>query len=264
MTKSKGSRGELIENIWLHLGIVTRGLGNKEVVLVHILFTQDSWEILSVHNVLHLSNDNSSGLLVESLVILEVLGQIFLQLVGDSVVFPHEDDVHGCQERMFIDSVVPGHKVLLCLGSQQIPVWSEVQLLLGRRLVGDLVDGQEAVLVGPEDRGGLLVTPVDIGSVHKGGEFIILLSDGPLTDRGGADKVEAGGGEVDPGVEPVPGRDGNREALGVTQPRLGTTVQAVCNRKICICGNLVTFRFNTKCLYFSSASLGRLRKKFKK
>ena len=91
----------------------------------------------------------------------------------------------------------------------------------------------------------LLVTPVDIGSVHKGGELIVLLPHRPLTDRGGADKVEAGGGEVDPGVEPVPGRDGNREALRVTQTRLGTTIKTFCNRKIIICGNLVTFRINT-------------------
>ena len=69
------------------------------------------------------------------------------------------------------------------------------------------------------------------------------------------DEVEAGCGEVDPGVEPVPGRDGNREALRVTQTRLGTTIKAFCNRKIIICGNLVTFRINTiKWLYFSSAA----------
>ena len=239
VTKSKGSRGELIENIWLNLGVITRSLGYKETVLVHILFAQDSRKILSVYNVLHLSNDNSSALLVESLVVLEVLRQIFLQLVGDSVVFPHEDDVHGCQERMLIDSVVPGHKVLLCLGSQQIPVRSEVELLLGWRLVGDLVDGQKTVLVCPEDGGVLLAAPVNIGSVHEGGEFIVLLSHGPLTHRGGADKVEAGGGEVDPGVEPVPGGDGNGEALRVAQTGLGTTIKAFCKRKIIICGNLV-------------------------
>ena len=231
VTKSKGSRGELIENIWLNLGVITRSLGYKETVLVHILFAQDSRKILSVYNVLHLSNDNSSALLVESLVVLEVLRQIFLQLVGDSVVFPHEDDVHGCQERMLIDSVVPGHKVLLCLGSQQIPVRSEVELLLGWRLVGDLVDGQKTVLVCPEDGGVLLVTPVDIGSVHKGSELIVLLPHRPLTDRGGPDKVKAGGSEVDPGVEPVPGGDGDWEALGVTNTWLLATVEGLCNWK---------------------------------
>ena len=240
VTKSEGSGGELIENIGFHLGIITRSLGNKETVLVHIFLPQDSWQILPVHDVLHLSDDNPSRLLVESLVLLEVLRQILLQLVGDPVVFPHEHDVHGGQERMLVDPVVSGHEVLLCLGSQQIPVWAEVELLLGWRLVGDLVDGQQAVLVGPEDGGVLLVTPVDIGSVHKGRELIVLLPDLPLTDRGGADEVEAGGGEVHPGVEPVPRRDGNREALGVTQTRLGTTIKAFCNRKIIICGNLVT------------------------
>ena len=150
---------------------------------------------------------------------------------------------------MLIDPVVAGHEVLLCLGSQQIPVWPEVQLLLGWRLVGDLVDGQEAVLVGPEDGGVLLVAPVDIGSVHEGRELIVLLPHRPLTHRGGADKVEAGGGEVDPGVEPVPGRDGNGEALRVAQTRLGTAIKAFCNRKICICGNIVTHRIKTKCLF---------------
>ena len=133
---------------------------------------------------------------------------------------------------MLIDPVVSGYEVLLCLRSQQIPVWSEVQLLLGRRLVGDLVDGQEAVLVGPEDGGVLLVTPVNIGPVHKGRELIVLLPHRPLTDRGGADKVEAGGCEVDPGVKPVPGWDGNREAFRVTQSRLRTAIKAFCKRKI--------------------------------
>ena len=91
----------------------------------------------------------------------------------------------------------------------------------------------------------LLLTAVHVGPVKERRQLIELLPHPPPAHGGRPDEVEAGGGEVDPGVEPVPGRDGNREALRVTQTRLGTTIKTFCNRKIIICGNLVTFRINT-------------------
>ena len=57
-------------------------------------------------------------------------------------MFPDKDDVHSCEERMFVNSHISGNKVLLGFWSQQIPVWPEVELFFSGRLVGDLVDGQ--------------------------------------------------------------------------------------------------------------------------
>ena len=85
----------------------------------------------------------------------------------------------------------------------------------------------------------LLLAAVHVGPVKEGRQLIELLPHPPPAHGGRPDEVEAGGGEVDPGVEPVPGGDGNGEALRVAQTGLGTTIKAFCKRKIIICGNLV-------------------------
>ena len=44
----------------------------------------------------------------------------------------------------------------------------------------------------------LLTAPVHVGAVHEGSELVELLPGAPLTHGGGAHKVEAGHGDVDP------------------------------------------------------------------
>ena len=55
----------------------------------------------------------------------------------------------------------------------------------------------------------LLTAPVYVGAVHEGRELVELLPLIPLAHGAGADKVEAGHGDVDPGVKRVP--RGNRD-----------------------------------------------------
>ena len=72
----------------------------------------------------------------------------------------------------------------------------------------------------------LLLAPVHIRPVNKSRESIVLLPHFPAAHWRRADKVEAGGSEVDPGEESVPGRDRNSETFRVTQIRLRTTIKA--------------------------------------
>ena len=121
-----------------------------------------------------------------------------LELLCNSVVLPECDDVHGGQEGMLIDPFISSHKVLLGFWPQKAPVWPQIKLLLGRRLPGHRVDDQEAILVGPQHGAVLLTASVHVGAVHEGRELVELLPGAPLAHGGGADKVEAGHGDVDP------------------------------------------------------------------
>ena len=110
---------------------------------------------------------------------------------------------------MLINPLIPGHKVLLGLWPQESPVWPQIKLLFGRRLPGHGVDDQEPVLIRPQHRAVLLTAPVHVGAVHEGRELVELLPGVTLAHGGRADKVEAGHGDVNPGVERVP--RGNRD-----------------------------------------------------
>ena len=67
-----------------------------------------------------------------------------------------------------------------------------------------------------------------------------MLSHISLTDGSGSDKVEAGGGVVDPGVEVVARGNGDGETFWIVWSGIIAAIERFCNKKLIFYENFVT------------------------
>ncbi len=103
MTESESSGSEFVQNSWIDVLIVIVAesiLKWHQTEFLHFRHADYDGQPFVVGNVLHLSNENASGLLVETLVIPKRVQ------VGEfrrkSVVFTHENGVRDSQVGVFV------------------------------------------------------------------------------------------------------------------------------------------------------------------
>jgi hypothetical protein len=103
MAESKSSGSEFVQNGWIDVLVVIVAesiLKWQQTKVLHFGYTDYDGQPFVVGNVLHLSNQNAPGLLVESLVIPKRV-QVG-ELRHKSVVFTHENGVRDSQVGVFV------------------------------------------------------------------------------------------------------------------------------------------------------------------